>query len=45
MVVIIQPLSWILLYKVVQVVYMNNDGSETQESENSLTPPTIEPAM
>ena len=31
--------------KVVQVVYMNNDGSETQESENSLTPPTIEPAM
>ena len=31
--------------KVVQVVYMNNDGSETQESENSLTPPTIEPAL
>ena len=31
--------------KVVQVVYMNNDGSETQESENSLTPPAIEPAM
>ncbi len=31
--------------KVVQVVYMNNDGSETQESENSLSPPTIEPAL
>ena len=31
--------------KVVQVVYMNNDGSETQEMEKSLEPPAIEPAM
>lgn len=31
--------------KVVQVVYMNNDGSETPEMEKSLEPPAIEPAM
>lgn len=31
--------------KVVQVVYMNNDGSEAQEMEKSLEPPAFEPAM
>ncbi|MES2547334.1 MAG: hypothetical protein V4575_06470 [Pseudomonadota bacterium] len=31
--------------KVVQVVYMNNDGSETQQTDQNLEPPSIEPAL
>jgi hypothetical protein len=31
--------------KVVQVVYMNNDGSEPEETDKSFEPPVIEPAL
>lgn len=31
--------------KVVQVVYMNNDGSEPQETDKNLEPPVLEPAL
>jgi hypothetical protein len=31
--------------KVVQVVYMNNDGSEQEETDKSLEPPVLEPAL
>ena len=31
--------------KVVQVVYMNNDGTEPQETDKSSEPPAIEPAL
>lgn len=31
--------------KVVQVVYMNNDGTETEATDNSFEPPVFEPAL
>lgn len=31
--------------KVVQVVYMNNDGIEPEETNKSLEPPALEPAL